>query len=184
MNLEANETKLPGCFELNPRVLTDDRGQFVKTFHRRSFETLGLRADWAEQYYSTSQPGVIRGLHFQRPPHDHAKLVFCTAGRVLDVAVDLRRGSPTYGQHIQIELSAQRANMLYLPVGLAHGFCTLDEPATLIYNVTSVYEPSSDTGIRWDSAGIDWPHSSPNLSARDRQFESLSAFDSPFSFDA
>lgn len=184
MNCEAKETKLPGCFELCPRVLDDDRGRFVKTFHRDSFERLGLCADWAERYYSVSQPNVIRGFHFQLPPHEHEKLVYCITGRVLDVAVDLRMGSPTYGLHAQVELSAKRANLLYLPPGLAHGFCTVDEPATMIYNVTSIYQPTSDTGIRWDSAGIVWPLSAPNLSDRDRHFSSLSEFDGHFYFDA
>jgi dTDP-4-dehydrorhamnose 3,5-epimerase len=183
MNLKRVETRIPGCYELQARKLSDDRGDFVKTYHRDWFESLGLSNDWAEQYYSSSKPGVVRGLHFQLPPYDHAKLVYCIAGRVLDVALDLRCGSPTYGDHIRIELSAEQANMLYLPSGLAHGFSTFDEPATLVYNVTSVYHPESDTGICWDSAGIQWPHSSPQLSARDKSFAALEVFDSPFHFD-
>ena len=182
MNVERIGTKLPGCFELRPRVLADDRGCFVKTFQRDWFESLGLRTDWAEQYYSVSQPGVVRGLHFQAPPHEHAKLIYCISGRVLDVALDLREGLPSYSQHIQIELSAEAANMLYLPPGFAHGFCTLDEPATLVYNVTSVYHSNSDTGIRWDTAGIDWPLVAPQLSERDRNFPALADFASPFAF--
>ncbi|MEX0383158.1 dTDP-4-dehydrorhamnose 3,5-epimerase [Spiribacter sp. 1M153] len=183
MNLRLVETKIPGCYELRARQLGDERGTFVKTYHRNWFESLGLRTDWAEQYYSVSQPGVVRGLHFQLPPHDHAKLVYCVAGRVLDVALDLRKGSPTYGEHIILDLSAEQGNMLYLPPGIAHGFSTYAEPATMVYNVTSVYHPESDTGIRWDSAGIEWPQKTPNLSERDRGFPKLSTFDSPFSFD-
>ncbi|MFB1490753.1 MULTISPECIES: dTDP-4-dehydrorhamnose 3,5-epimerase [unclassified Thiocapsa] len=182
MNLHLTETRIPGCYELQARRLTDERGIFVKTYHREGFETLGLRTDWVEQYYSVSQPGVVRGLHLQLPPHDHAKLVYCIAGQVRDVALDVRRGSPTYGEHLCIELSAERANMLYLPSGLAHGFCTFDQPATLVYNVTSVYHPESDTGIRWDTANIDWPHKTPQLSDRDQSFPSLPTFQTPFKY--
>lgn len=183
MNLRSIETRIPGCFELQTRPLSDERGTFVKTYHQEWFKSLGLRTDWAEQYYSFSKPGVVRGLHFQLPPHEHAKLVYCIAGRVFDVAFDLRRGSPTYGEYIQLELSAEQANMLYLPAGIAHGFSTFAEPATLVYTVTSGHEPESDTGIRWDSAGIQWPHSSPQLSKRDKTFVALKDFDSPFHFD-
>ncbi|WPL10440.1 dTDP-4-dehydrorhamnose 3,5-epimerase [Thiorhodovibrio litoralis] len=176
------ETMLPDCYELQPRVLSDVRGCFVKTFQQNWFEDLGLSTHWAEQYYSVSQHGVLRGLHFQLPPHDHAKLVYCAAGEVMDVALDLRKGSPTLGQHICLTLNAAKGNMIYLAPGLAHGFFTLSESATLIYNVTSVYVPSHDTGIRWDSFGVPWPEQDPQMSDRDRGFVSLNCFDSPFYF--
>jgi dTDP-4-dehydrorhamnose 3,5-epimerase len=184
MNPKVFKTHLPGCIEFHPCRVTDDRGIFVKTYHRGWFEELGLNNDWAEQYYSVSQQGVVRGLHFQLPPHDHAKLIYCIAGRVFDIALDLRVDSPTYGEHISIELRADLANMVYLPSGLAHGFSTFDEPATLVYNVTSVYHPESDTGIRWDTAGIVWPHKNPLLSERDLGFPSLDEFKNPFRFEA
>jgi dTDP-4-dehydrorhamnose 3,5-epimerase len=184
MNLQLIETKIPGCFELQTLNISDNRGCFVKTFHAAQFESLGLRTDWAEQYYSLSQPGVLRGLHFHLPPNDHAKLVYCVAGRVLDVAVDLRKGSPTFGEHISLELSARRANMLYLPAGLAHGFSTYDEQATMVYNVTSVYYPESDAGIHWSSISEKWPISEPLVSERDRQFPSLREFQSPFFYES
>lgn len=177
-------TRLPGCYELQPRVLGDQRGRFVKTFHQDWFAEHGLKTDFAEQYYSVSQRGVVRGLHFQLPPHDHVKLVYCTAGGVLDVAVDLRRQSPSYGKFVCIELSAQQSNMVYLDSGLAHGFYTLSDTATLVYNVTAVYAPAHDTGIRWDSVGIPWPDDAPILSERDQGFPSLAEFDSPFIFDS
>ena len=182
MNLHLKQTRIPGCVEIQARQVKDERGIFVKTYNQDSFAERGLRTDWVEQYYSVSEPGVVRGLHFQTPPHEHAKLVYCTAGSVIDVVLDLRRGSPTFGEHISIELSAGQANMLYLPPGLAHGFSTLDQPATLVYNVTSLYQPENDTGIRWDSAGIVWPHDNPQLSLRDQGFTTLSVFDSPFEF--
>lgn len=180
MNLDIIQTAIPGCYELQPSVLKDPRGVFVKTYHADCFREVGLATNWAEQYYSTSAPGVLRGLHFQLPPHDHAKLVYCINGRVWDVAVDLRVGSPSYGQSVTLELSAERGNMIYMPTGLAHGFCTQDEPATLVYNVTSVYQRESDTGIRWDSANVPWPLTRPVLSERDQSFVTLAEFDSPF----
>lgn len=182
MNLQSIETTIPGCFELQPLNISDNRGSFVKTFHADCFESLGLRTDWAEQYYSVSHPGVVRGLHFQLPPHDHAKLVYCIAGRVHDVAVDLRKGSPTYGEHISLELSADRANMLYLAAGLAHGFSTYDAQSTMVYNVTSPYHPESDAGIRWDSISEKWPISEPLVSERDRQFPTMQEFETPFDY--
>ena len=182
MNLTRLDTPIPGCYELRPRQLTDVRGMLVKTFNRDWFAALGLCTDWAEQYYSVSAPFVLRGLHFQRPPYDHAKLIYCISGCVQDVALDLRTGSPTYGQHFSLELSAETANMIYLPPGLAHGICCLDQPATLIFNNSTVYQPEADAGIRWDSAHIDWSCKAPQLSDRDRAFPALAGFISPFSY--
>ncbi|GGY28925.1 dTDP-4-dehydrorhamnose 3,5-epimerase [Pseudoduganella albidiflava] len=173
-------TSIPGCFELRPIVRRDERGSFTKVFHEDVFRDAGLRTDFAEEYYSISQQGVLRGLHFQVPPHDHAKLVYCPQGRVLDAALDLRRGSPTYGRHLALELSGEAGNMLYLPAGLAHGFYTLSEQALMVYKVTSTYAPAHDGGVLWNSAGIDWPDSAPLLSPRDRTFPTLADFDSPF----
>jgi len=180
--MEIRETEIPGCYEVQPRLFKDDRGVFVKTFHAEEFRSLGLCADWKEQYYSTSNQGVLRGLHFQLPPHDHAKLVYCVAGSVEDVALDLRVGSPTYGKAIILELSAAKGNMIYLPKGLAHGFCTPNEPATLVYNVGSVYDPAADAGIRWDSVDVNWLVQKPLLSDRDRTFPAFDEFKSPFRY--
>lgn len=184
MAIRKIETRIPGCVELQPSVLSDARGAFVKIFNRDEFASLGLAGEWAEQYYSHSKCGVLRGLHFQLPPYQHAKLVFCTAGEVLDVAVDLRKGSPGFGRHVRHVLSAERGNMLYLPTGVAHGFYAVSATTTLVYNVSSVYAPAYDTGIRWDSVGIDWPTASPELSDRDRAFVPFALFDSPFEYVA
>jgi dTDP-4-dehydrorhamnose 3,5-epimerase len=175
-------TIIPGCFQIITDIRRDERGSFVKVFHEDIFRRHGLAADFAEEYYSTSRRDVIRGLHFQTPPHHHAKLVYCVQGAVLDAAVDLRRGSPTYGRHITLELSAENGQMLYLPAGLAHGFCSLSEQSLMVYKVTTTYAPDNDSGLRWDSAGIPWPASAaePVMSARDRQFGTLADFDSPF----
>ena len=182
MEIERKATGISGCYELQPRLMHDARGAFVKIFHSDTFRQLNLRTDWAEQYYSVSRPGVLRGLHFQLPPRDHAKLVYCTSGRIMDVAVDLRKGSPSYGRFVSIELSAKKGNAIYLPSGLAHGFCTFNMEATLIYNVTSVYEKTLDAGVRWDSVGIDWPVGQPVVSERDESLPCLRDFSSPFIF--
>lgn len=174
------ETRLPGCLELQPRVFDDARGRFVKVFNREFFAAHGLATGFDEAYYSSSRRGVLRGLHFQTPPHHHAKLVYCVAGRVVDVAVDLRVGSPAFGEHAVVELSHQRGNAIYLPAGFAHGFYVPDGEATLVYNVTTGYAPESDAGIRWDSAGIAWPSASPVVSERDAGFPALADFASPF----
>lgn len=173
-------TALPGCFQIITDIRRDDRGSFVKVFHEDIFRQHGLATDYAEEYYSTSQRGVIRGLHFQTPPHDHAKLVYCAQGAVLDAALDLRRGSPTYGQHITLELSADNGHMLYLPAGLAHGFCSLSEQSLMTYKVTTTYAPNNDGGVLWNSAGIVWPVQEPVMSPRDRTFPTLAEFESPF----
>ena len=177
-------TSLPGCFEIQPHIATDDRGTFVKTFHKPTFAKWNLETEFAEQFYSTSKQDVLRGLHFQLPPHDHAKLITCIVGKVLDVAVDLRKGSPTYTHYIMLELDAAKANMLYIPSGLAHGFFTLSPTATLLYNTTTAHSPVHDTGILWNSAKIPWPTKTktPILSPRDAAFLKLADFNTPFIF--
>ena len=120
-------------------------------------------------------------MHFQVPPFGHSKLVYCTAGAILDVALDLRKNSPTFLKHISLKLSADQANMIYLPEGLAHGFLSLED-ATVIYNVSTVYKPEADLGILWSSIGMDWPDTQPKLSERDESFQSLEEFESPFEF--
>ena len=176
-------TTIAGCFQIIPDIRRDGRGSFVKVFHEDVFRQYGLATDYAEEYYSASHRNVVRGLHFQTPPHDHAKLVYCAQGSVMDVALDLRRGSPTFGQHLMLELSAENGHMLYLPRGMAHGYCTTKEPALMVYKVTTTYAPNHDTGLAWDSANIDWPIKDPIMSARDRQFGTLADFDTPFVFD-
>lgn len=175
-----NKTKIPGCFEIKPRKFKDDRGVFVKIFHQDTYKDNKLDTDFTEEYYSFSHQGVLRGLHFQVPPKEHTKLVYCISGEIIDVVVDLRVGSPTYGQFEMFNLSAYKSNIIYIPPGLAHGFYVTSESAILIYKVTTVYSPEHDTGIRWDSVGIPWPNSKPTISTRDSEFLALSNFDSPF----
>ena len=182
-HVRVHETPIPGCFELRPLPFDDERGRFVKTFTAVAFSQMGLRCDWVEQYHSVSEHGVVRGLHCQLPPHQHAKLVYCPIGEVCDVVLDLRIGSPAYGAWFSVQLSSSVANAMYIPSGVAHGFQVISEQALMIYNVTSAYAPAHDFGIRWDTAGVAWPASSRPVSARDRGLPSLGEFESPFLYD-
>lgn len=182
MMFEKIETQLPGCFELIPCKMEDQRGWFIKTYHRSAFEGLGLETDWREEYYSVSHKGVLRGFHFQLPPHDHEKLVYCTSGEVFDVVVDLRVGSPKYGQCTFINLNAEKANLVYIPKGCAHGFYAQSDSATLMYKVSTVYVPEADAGILWNSFDIHWPDQNPLISARDARFIPFNEFSSPFTW--
>lgn len=180
---ELRPSRIPGCVELQPRVFEDARGRFVKVHHEQAFARLGLATAFAEQYYSVSHKNVLRGMHFQLPPADHAKMVYCVQGEVLDAVIDLRVGSPTFGQHALFELSAANANSVYIPKGMAHGFLTLSEEAIMVYNVTTTYSAEHDTGVLWDSAGIPWPVDVPVMSDRDKSFPALNAFGSPFRYE-
>ncbi len=179
MRMTLSPLSLPGVIEIRPHVAQDTRGSFIKTFQASDFEAAGLRADFRETYYSISEPNVIRGMHFQLPPHALAKLVYCTSGEVLDSVLDLRTG-PTYGHFESLILSSIKRNMLYIPPGCAHGFRTFDAPATLIYHVTSEYHTLSDTGILWNSFGFDWGITNPIVSERDTSFQDFHHFSSPF----
>ena len=175
-------TAIDGCFELRPTVIRDTRGFFAKVFHRPLWRDLGLKTEFAEEYVTHSLPWTMRGLHFQTPPMEHVKVVLCLKGNAFDVAVDLRKGSPTYGEHASVNLSSTQSNALYIPAGVAHGFCVTGEEALLLYKLTTVYSPEHDAGIRWDSAGIPWPMTDPILSGRDHQLPRLEDYDSPFEF--
>ena len=180
--MNVRSIAIPGCYEIHPPVSNDERGSFVKTFNHELFVKHRLVTEWQEEYYTISRQRVLRGLHFQRPPHDHEKLVYCIDGVVLDVVVDLRVGSPAYGKHVMIELTADKANMIYIPRGLAHGFYVTTQSATMLYKVSTQYAQSHDTGILWNSAGIDWPDDNPVLSSRDQSFSTFNDFESPFLF--
>ena len=179
---EIIETIVLGCRQLIPTVRADERGRLVKVFHQEACAAAGLPTGYAEQYHSTSQRGVLRGLHFQEPPFEHDKLLYCVCGKVCDVAVDVRVGSPSFGEHVMLELSAELANIIFIPRGLAHGFLALTEGATIINSATSVYAPQADGGIAWNSAGIEWPEATPILSERDAALPPLAAYESPFRY--
>jgi dTDP-4-dehydrorhamnose 3,5-epimerase len=177
---EFHETGFSGCYLVQPIKRPDERGHFVKTFVQSVFDKHNLETAFVEQYVSQSQQGVIRGLHFQRPPHDHAKLVYCLSGSVLDVVVDLRPNSTNYKRHLHLTLSAENATMLYIPRGFAHGFESLQPNTLMMYHVSSEYAPSHDDGILWSSIDTPWQSRQPIVSDRDQNFVSLTEFVSPF----
>ena len=181
--MEVHPTDIPGCHEIVAPVHRDERGRFAKVLHKDVFVRHGLTWEFAEEYYSLSRQGVLRGMHFQTPPHAHTKLVYCAAGRVMDVLVDLRAGSPMFGKFARFNLDAERGNALYIAPGVAHGFYVPAGEALMVYKVTSVYAAEHDAGIRWDSAGVPWPDASPILSQRDRGFPALDEFRTPFRYE-
>lgn len=174
------KSKISGCFKLKPDIHKDNRGFFIKNFHSDFFIQNNLDYNFCEDYYSESCKGVLRGMHFQTPPHDHNKMVLCMSGKILDVVVDLRIGSPTYGMHDTFEIDSENAEIIYICKGLAHGFYTLSEKALVYYKVSSLYDSNSDSGIKWDSIGFDWPDKEPITSKRDQSFVSIDEFTSPF----
>lgn len=173
---------------ITPRRFADDRGWFMETFSNRMMESAGIDAHFVQDNHSLSRSaGTIRGIHFQRPPHAQAKLVRCVRGRIMDYAIDLRAGSPTYGQHFGTELSADNGAQLFVPVGYGHAFITLEPDTEVVYKVSGAYAPECDGGIRWDdpTIAIAWPlpPAGATLSAKDRALPTLDAFDSPFAYD-
>lgn len=173
---EKTATDFDGCYELRAEI---SEGRRV-TFSAEIFSEFGLDADFKESLCTTSTKNVLRGMHFQTPPADHVKLVYCIDGEVMDVVVDLRKNSPTFGRHQKFYLSGDNGKIIYIPRGLAHGFLTLSDTATMIYNLTSVYSPENDKGILWSSCGIDWGVTAPILSERDKKHPALADFNSPF----
>ncbi|HSN13943.1 MAG TPA: dTDP-4-dehydrorhamnose 3,5-epimerase family protein [Anaeromyxobacteraceae bacterium] len=180
--MRFDRCSIPGCLVVTPVVRRDARGSFVKTFHRATFAEAGVDPVHAEEYFTWSHRGVLRGLHFQVPPADGAKIVCCVAGEVLDAILDVRVGSPTYGKHETFVLSGAELKTLYLPPGIAHGFLARSDEALMHYTVSAAYAPACDTGILWSSAGIAWPVAEPLVSERDRAFPPLAAFSSPFRY--
>ena len=158
----------------------DDRGNFTKTFHDGLLKENGVDFTLRESYYSISKRDVIRGMHFQTPPHQHAKIVFCPRGAILDVIIDLRKNSLTYGQYLSQELSEQNHLAFYIPEGFAHGFKSLTADAVTYYLVSSEYSKEHDTGIRYDSFGFNWDVQGPIISDRDQSFVTLDKFTTPF----
>jgi dTDP-4-dehydrorhamnose 3,5-epimerase len=172
-----------------PNRIGDTRGWFTEVYSEPAFEKLGITSRFVQDNHSLSVARyTLRGLHFQTPPRAQSKLVRCIRGRVFDVAVDLRKGSPTYGQWVGTELSAANGHQLFVPIGFAHGFLTLEPDCELSYKCSDTYAPDCDGGIRWDDPviGIDWPIPDgmrPELSAKDLVQPLLATFDSPFAYD-
>lgn len=180
--MEIKQHALAGVMEFTPRVFTDARGAFFESFSARELAKLGITEEWVQDNQSSSARGVLRGLHFQRPPYAQAKLVRVAAGRALDVIVDIRSESATYGQHLSVELDARRCNVLYVPVGFAHGFLALEDDTLFLYKCSDYYQPGSEGGLRWNdpTLNIDWQIANPNVSDKDQVLPFFAGFESPF----
>ncbi|WP_033923375.1 dTDP-4-dehydrorhamnose 3,5-epimerase [Sphingomonas sp. 37zxx] len=172
---------------IRPKRHGDARGWFTEVYSEPAFAAIGIDCRFVQDNHSYSAPAfTLRGLHFQAPPRGQDKLVRCVRGRIFDVAVDVRHGSPTYGQWVGAELSAENGHQLFVPIGFAHGFVTLEPDCEVSYKCSDTYAPDADGGIRWDSVDIDWPipaGTMPELSAKDRIQPLLADFDSPFPYD-
>ncbi|WP_299471918.1 dTDP-4-dehydrorhamnose 3,5-epimerase [uncultured Roseibium sp.] len=181
----VEETNLHGVFVLTPKRFGDDRGFFSESWNKRSFEKIGVATEFVQDNHSLSTTkGTVRGLHFQAPPHAQAKLVRCGRGRIFDVSVDIRRGSPTFGNWFGAELSFENGKQLFIPEGFLHGFMTLEQGSEIIYKCSDFYAPECDGAVRWDSCGIDWPLADiePVLSDKDAVAPPLAEFETPFEY--
>lgn len=182
--MQVIKTDIEGVLIIEPRLFRDARGYFFESFSQREFDEKVRHIDFCQDNESMSSYGVMRGLHFQRSPYSQSKLVRCVRGRVLDVAVDIRKGSPTYGKHVAVELTEDNHRQFFIPRGFAHGFSVLSETAVFQYKCDNFYHPEADGGISIldDSLGIDWriPTEHANLSDKDTKHPLLKDFDSPF----
>lgn len=186
--MEISQTELPGVVLLTPRRFSDDRGFFSETYSKRALAEHGITLDFVQDNHSVSREvGTVRGLHYQSPPHAQDKLVRCGQGALFDVAVDVRRGSPTYGKWVGYELSAENGRQLLVPAGFVHGFSTLQPDTEIIYKCTDFYAPECDGAVRWDdpTIGIDWQLNGAEalLSSKDAVAPLLADFDSPFVYE-
>jgi dTDP-4-dehydrorhamnose 3,5-epimerase len=174
---EIKQTSLPGVLEIFPRVFPDSRGYFFESFRQDWLDKLGVHESWVQDNQSFSQKGTVRGLHFQRGAHAQAKLVRVIAGKVLDVAVDLRKGSPSFGQVYSTILDTEKNNLLYIPAGFGHGFSVLED-AVFVYKCSNYYHKDSEGGVLWSdpALGIDWQVAEPIVSEKDQILSSLAEF--------
>lgn len=163
-------TNLDDVFLIRNNCFLDERGVFVKTFHESVFSESKLNVNFKESFYSVSKKNVVRGMHFQKPPYDHDKLVYVVKGEILDVVVDVRADSPTFGKVINEILSDKNAKSIYIGKGYAHGFLTLSDEAVVIYMTTTTHSPSHDSGVKWNSIDFEWPVNTAIVSERDSSF--------------
>lgn len=185
--MEVIKTSIEGVVIIEPRIFRDARGYFFESFSQKEFDEKIRPIQFVQDNESMSSYGVMRGLHFQRPPYTQSKLVRCVRGRVLDVAVDIRKGSPTYGQHVAVELTEENHRQFFIPRGFAHGFAVLSETAVFQYKCDNFYAPQADGGIsiKDESLGIEWqiPMEKAILSEKDLRHIRLEEFDSPFDYN-
>ncbi|MCW6161559.1 MAG: dTDP-4-dehydrorhamnose 3,5-epimerase [Candidatus Micrarchaeales archaeon] len=170
MSFEFKRLEIPEVILITPKIFMDERGFFMETYQKEDFEKAGITGEFVQQNHSKSTKGVLRGLHYQKGPYAQAKLVRCIKGEIFDVAVDIRKNSPTFGKYVSAILSEDNKNMLYIPRGFAHGFEVLSEEAEVIYNVDNIYSKENEYGIIWNDPNIriDWPIKNPILSNKDK----------------
>ncbi|CEK39033.1 dTDP-4-dehydrorhamnose 3,5-epimerase [Paraclostridium sordellii] len=170
------KTKLDGCLEIVTNTFNDKRGKSIKTYHNTTFNYLGIKEEFKEDLMVISNKNVLRGLHFQKKPYEQSKIVFCIKGSILDVILDIRKDSVTYGEYILINISSEKNNMVYIPTGFAHGYLTLENDTIVGYKMSEEYAPEYEDGIKWDSLDIPWGIKNPIISDRDenlRDFKTL-----------
>jgi len=184
--MKVTATRIPDVLLIEPARFGDNRGFFSESWNKERMAEHGISVDFVQDNHSLSSAvGTVRGLHFQAPPNAQAKLVRCGRGVLFDIAVDIRKGSPTYGQWVGEELSFENGKQLFIPEGFAHGFITRTPDTEIIYKCNAYYAPESDGAILWDSCGIDWGfNGTPELSAKDANAPSFTSFDSPFTWEA
>jgi dTDP-4-dehydrorhamnose 3,5-epimerase len=181
--MESIKTSLKGAYLIKPKVFQDERGFFLESYSEKVFAENGINAKFVQDNHSLSvRKGVLRGFHFQNPPFDQAKLVRVTRGKVFDVIVDLRKDSETFGKWESFELSAENFQMLFIPRGFAHAYCTLEDNTEFMYKVDNFYEPVADSGLIWNDPdlNINWPIENPVLSEKDAKLQKFREFISPF----
>jgi dTDP-4-dehydrorhamnose 3,5-epimerase len=180
--MKVSTTNINGLLVIQPKVFTDPRGYFYEPYNKKTFTEIGIPEEFVQDNQSFSQKGVIRGLHFQNPPHAQAKLLRVLQGSIWDVAVDIRKASPTYGQHFAIELSAENKTIFYVPKGFAHGFLTLEDNTLLLYKCSDYYNKPSEESIIWNDPdiAIPWNINNPLLSEKDSNGKKLKEFQSQF----
>lgn len=185
--MQIETTQLPGVLVITPRVFTDPRGFIFESYSQQTFRSHGIETTFVQDNHSKSARGTLRGLHFQLPPVAQVKLVRAIRGAIWDVAVDLRVGSPTFGQWCGVELSAENFRQLYVPIGFAHGFCVLSDVAEVLYKTSNFYSPAHEHGIIWNdpTLGVAWPITEPLLSVRDQRAGALAEYlaGTPFVYD-
>lgn len=186
--MTISETLIPGVMIFDPKVFNDDRGYFFESYSKKVFEDAGINSDFVQDNQSLSQKNTIRGLHAQAPPHAQGKLVRVLQGAVLDVAVDVRRGSPTYGRHVSVELTAKNHRQLWIPPGCVHGFLTLVDDTIFAYKVSGgLYNKASEIGLAWNDPelAIGWGITERDaiLSAKDQELSGIAGFESPFTYN-
>lgn len=183
--IEVEKTFIDGLLIITPKVFGDDRGYFFESYNKNVFASSGINVEFLQDNESFSSKGVLRGLHFQMPPYDQGKLVRVVTGSVLDVAVDIRKGSSTYGKHVSVLLSGENKKMFWIPSGFAHGFVALEDNTRFLYKCTNIYHKPSEGAIRWNDEvlAIDWQIKNPLVSDKDRNAPKFSELLTPFEFD-